>query len=129
MKILITGGAGFIGSNIADAYLSLGHSVFILDDLSHGKKENLPKKATFFHESILSPHLTSIFNEVKPDIVNHHAAQIDVRKSAENPASDAQLNIIGSLNVLDNAHKVGVKKIIFASTGGAIYGEQDTHPA
>lgn len=129
MKILITGGAGFIASNIADAYIAAGHEVFIVDDLSHGKKANLPKKAEFFEESILSPKLEKIFKQVKPDIVNHHAAQIDVRKSAEDPLSDAQTNILGSLNVIDNARKAGVQKIVFASTGGAIYGEQDYHPA
>jgi len=129
MKILVTGGAGFIGSNIVDAYLEQGHDVIVVDDLSSGLKANISKKIAFHQLSITSPQLSDLIADEKPDVVNHHAAQIDVRKSVEDPAADAQINIIGSLNLLESSRKAGVKKIIFASTGGAIYGEQSEFPA
>lgn len=129
MKILITGGAGFIGSNIADAYLRDGHEVIIIDDLSTGKRENVPDPANFYELSILFPEVDRVIAEEKPDILNHQAAQIDVRKSVEDPAEDARANIIGSIKLFESSRKAGVQKIIFASTGGAIYGEQDYFPA
>jgi UDP-glucose 4-epimerase len=129
MNILLTGGAGFIGSNIADAYIELGHDVIIVDNLSTGKKEFLNPKAKFYEADIRDESLSEIFKKNKIDIINHHAAQIDLRKSVENPKYDIDVNVIGSVNLLQNAviHKVG--KVIFASTGGAIYGEQDYFPA
>lgn len=129
MRILITGGAGFIASHIADAYLKAGHEVVILDDLSTGRRENIPPEARFLHDGLLSPRLGEIIAEIKPDLINHHAAQIDVRRSVADPVGDAQTNILGTLNLLEKSRRCGVQKIIFASSGGAIYGEQLTHPA
>jgi len=124
MKILITGGAGFIGSNIADAYLKAGHKIVIADNLSSGKKENIPAKAKFYKVDITdAAKIKTIFLSEKPDVVSHHAAQIDVRTSVADPAYDARINIIGSLNVLEAARNAGVKKVIFSSSGGTIYGE------
>src|SRR3989339_1597903 len=129
MRILVTGGAGFIGSNIVDACLQQGHDVTVVDDLSTGKKENLNPHANFFRIDICDEAVENIFKQGKFDLVNHHAAQIDVRKSVADPVFDARVNILGSLNLLQNCIKYSVKKIIFASTGGAIYGEQEEFPA
>jgi len=129
MKVILTGGAGFIGSWVADALIADGHRVLILDDLSSGKEENIPKEAEFVKCDIRDRDaLDSLFSDFKPDIVNHHAAQINVRKSVENPTLDAQVNILGSLNLLEISKRHRVKKFIFASTGGAIYGEPETIP-
>jgi UDP-glucose 4-epimerase len=130
MKIMVTGGAGFIGSWVADSYISNGHEVLIFDDLSSGRPENVNSKAAFVKGDIRDRSLVkSVMDEFKPDVVNHHAAQIDVRKSVEDPAYDAEVNIIGSITLLENAVKHGVKKFVFASTGGAIYGEPEDIPA
>ncbi len=129
MKILITGGAGFIGSNVADRFLELGHQVVIVDNLITGRRENIPAAAKFYEVDIRDDKIEDIFNAEKPDVVSHHAAQMDVRKSVEDPIYDAQVNVLGSLNILQNCVKTRIKKIIFASTGGAIYGEQDYFPA
>ena len=129
MNILVTGGAGFIGSNIADAYIQAGHSVTIVDDLSSGVIGNVNPKAQFYKLDIQSPELERIFKENKIEVINHHAAQMDVRRSVADPQYDASVNILGMLNTLELGVKYGVKKIIFASTGGAIYGEQDYFPA
>jgi len=123
MKILVTGGAGFIGSNVVDAYIEKGYEVIVVDDLSSGKKENLNKKAKFYNLDICDKALEEVFNKEGIDIVNHHAAQVDVRKSISDPAFDARINIEGSLNILENCRKYKIKKIIFASSGGVIYGE------
>ena len=122
MKILVTGGAGFIGSNVVDAYIEKGYEVVVVDDLSSGKKENLNKKAKFYKLDICDKALEEVF-EKGIDIINHHAAQVDVRKSIADPAFDARINIEGSLNILENCRKYKIKKIIFASSGGVIYGE------
>src|SRR5438105_785510 len=120
MKILITGGAGFIGSHVADALISGGHSVVILDDLSSGRKENINPKAAFVKGDIRDRALIAqLFSEHHFDIVNHHAAQMDVRKSVSDPLFDAETNIVGSLALLEASLKHSVKKFIFASTGGA----------
>ena len=129
MKILITGGAGFIGSHIVDAYLELGHEVTVIDDLSSGKKENLSPAADFFALNIQDEKVAEVFAAKQFDVVNHHAAQMDVRKSVTDPIFDARTNILGTLNLLENCVKYKVKKFIFASTGGAVYGEQQTFPA
>jgi UDP-glucose 4-epimerase len=129
MKILITGGAGFIASHIADAYIAEGHDVVIVDNLVTGDKQNLNPKAKFIEMDIRSEKLESIFAAEKFDVVNHHAAQMDVRKSVSDPSFDASVNILGALSLLENCKKYNVKKFIFASTGGAIYGEQDYFPA
>ncbi|MCX8009679.1 MAG: NAD-dependent epimerase/dehydratase family protein [Ignavibacteria bacterium] len=128
MKILVTGGAGFIGSNVVDGFIDEGHQVVIIDNLSTGKLENVNPKAKFYERDITS-NLEDIFAKEKIDLVSHHAAQIDVRKSVNDPIYDANVNIIGTLNLLQNCIKFGVKKFMFASTGGAIYGEQDYFPA
>jgi len=124
MKILVTGGAGFIGSNVVDAYIEAGHEVAVLDNLITGKKENLNPKAKFYERDIRDGEgILGIIREFSPEIINHHAAQIDVRKSVEDPVFNAEVNELGTLNLLNAAVKAKVKKIIFASTGGAIYGE------
>ncbi len=129
MKILITGGAGFIASHVADAYIEEGHDVFIVDNFSTGRKENVNPKATLIEMDINDNKIPDLLKTERFDILNHHAAQMDVRFSVENPRFDATTNILGSLNLYESAKKYGVKKIIFASTGGAVYGEQDYFPA
>jgi UDP-glucose 4-epimerase len=129
MNILVTGGAGFIGSQIVDAYIAEGHNVMIIDDLSTGFEENINPAAKFVKLSITDPKIVDFFKNEKINLVNHHAAQIDVRKSVNDPLFDANTNILGTLNLLQSCVKTGVKKIIFSSTGGAIYGEQDYFPA
>jgi UDP-glucose 4-epimerase len=129
MNILVTGGAGFIGSHIVDAYIKNNHNVVIIDDMSKGQKEFINPKATFYHKSISDTDLADILKNEKIEVINHHAAQISVSDSVKNPVKDAELNIIGTLQLLQNAVEFGVDKFIFASTGGAIYGEQDYFPA
>ncbi len=129
MKILVTGGAGFIASQIADAFISEGHEVYILDNLSTGFEKNINPKAHFIKSDISSPSILEIFSKEKFDVVNHHAAQIDVRKSVNDPIFDANTNILGTINLLQACIKTGVKKFMFASTGGAVYGEQEYFPA
>jgi len=129
MNILVTGGAGFIGSHIADAYIAEGHNVIIVDNLSGGVLENINPKAKFYQLDIRSEKLEDVFQKEKINIVNHLAAQMDVRRSVVDPKFDASVNVVGGLNIFECARKHGVKKIIFSSTGGAIYGEQDYFPA
>jgi UDP-glucose 4-epimerase len=129
LNILVTGGAGFIGSHIVDAYLAEGHKVVVVDDLSSGRKENINPKAVFHQLDVRSEKLERIFEKEGIHVVNHHAAQMDVRKSVSDPKFDASINIVGLLNVFELARQFGVRKIIFASTGGAIYGEQGSFPA
>jgi UDP-glucose 4-epimerase len=129
MKILITGGAGFIGSHVADAYIAEGHQVVVLDDLSGGSMKNVNPNATFYKMDIRDPQIEEIFRTERFDIINHLAAQMDVRRSVADPKFDASVNVLGGLNLFENAQKFGVKRIIFSSTGGAIYGEQDYFPA
>ncbi|MEM3561225.1 MAG: NAD-dependent epimerase/dehydratase family protein, partial [Nitrososphaerota archaeon] len=130
MRILVTGGAGFIGSNVVDGYENLGHEVAVLDNLSTGKTDNLNPKAKFYKVDLRDKaSLENVFKDFKPEVVNHHAAQIDVRKSVENPSYDAEINVLGSVNLFELSVKYGVKRIIFASTGGALYGEPKKLPA
>jgi UDP-glucose 4-epimerase len=129
MNILVTGGAGFIGSHITDKLIDLGHNVTIIDDLSSGKMESVNPNANFHKMDINDDNMTDFFSENKFDVVYHEAAQMNVRFSVEDPKFDASANILGSINLLEAARKTGVKKFIFASSGGAIYGEQDTFPA
>jgi UDP-glucose 4-epimerase len=129
LNILITGGAGFIASHIADAYIAEGHNVVIVDNLSGGVLENINPKAVFYQLDIRSEKLEDVFQKEKIDIVNHHAAQMDVRRSVADPKFDASVNVLGGLNLFESARKHRIKKIIFSSTGGAIYGEQDYFPA
>ncbi|HUX61232.1 MAG TPA: NAD-dependent epimerase/dehydratase family protein [Ignavibacteriaceae bacterium] len=129
MKILVTGGAGFIASQVADAFIAEGNDVFIIDNLSTGFEKNINPKATFIKEDIGANNLINLFEKEKFDVINHHAAQMDVRRSVADPAFDANTNIIGTINLLQCSIKTGVKKFMFASTGGAVYGEQKYFPA
>jgi UDP-glucose 4-epimerase len=129
LKILVTGGAGFIASQIADAFIEEGHQVVILDDLSTGYEKNINPKAKFVKTNICDKSLDKLFESEKFDVVNHHAAQMDVRRSVKDPEFDATTNILGTINLLQNCVKYKVKKFMFASTGGAVYGEQDNFPA
>jgi len=128
MKYIVTGGAGFIASHIVDKLIEQKNEVAVIDNLSTGKKENLNPKAVFYKIDIQDSKISEIFKKEKPDIVFHYAAQIDVRKSVEDPIESAKTNILGSLNILENCRNFGIKKIIFASSGGAIYGETKIIP-
>ncbi len=128
MRVVITGGAGFIASHIAEAYLSEGHEVLIIDNFFTGKPENIPREANFEEMDIRSKKLKKILKEFKPEIINHHAAQINLRFSLEHPLEDADINIMGVLNLIEAFREAGGKKIIFASSGGAIYGETENIP-
>lgn len=129
MKILVTGGAGFIGSNLVDAFIEAGHELVVVDNLYMGRTRNLHPKAKFYLMDIRSAELQRVFELEKIDVVYHQAAQMDVRRSVEDPMFDASVNVSGSLNLLQNSVKHKVQRFIFASTGGAIYGEQDYFPA
>lgn len=129
MKILVTGGAGFIASHVADRYIRAGHEVTIVDNLSSGNRLNLNPKADFRELDIRDREgVAALFAEKNFEVVNHHAAQMDVRKSVEDPQYDADVNILGSLNLLLNAIQNGVRKVIYISTGGAVYGEPTSLP-
>lgn len=124
MKILVTGGAGFIGSHVADALLGSGHEVCVLDDLSTGRRQNVPERAKFVEGDIRDAGLVAkVFAEFQPDVVTHQAAQTSVAISTREPLRDAEINVLGSLNILQECVKHKVKQLVFASTGGAIYGE------
>lgn len=127
-KILVTGGAGFIGSNLVDALIENNHDVIVVDNLSTGSKSNLNSKAKFIELDLIEPRLVDVFTEHKPEMIFHLAAQIDVRKSVADPFCDAKQNILASINLLECCRKQRVKKIIFSSTGGAIYGDTDELP-
>jgi len=129
MKVLVTGGAGFIGSHIVDVLIKEGHGVVVVDDLSTGRKENINPEAKFYRLDIQDPSLEDIFKRERPDCVSHQAAQIDVRRSVANPILDARINILGTINLLENCVSYKVKRVVFASSGGAIYGEQEVFPA
>ncbi|MCC6446979.1 MAG: NAD-dependent epimerase/dehydratase family protein [Armatimonadetes bacterium] len=130
MKILITGGAGFIGSNVADRMIAEGHEMSIVDDLSTGFEENLPEKAAFYRADISDGNaIKAVFETAQPEVVIHHAAQMDVRRSTQEPVFDATVNIIGSILLLEECVRMKVKKVIYASTGGAVYGETQYLPA
>jgi UDP-glucose 4-epimerase len=128
MRVLLSGGAGFIGSHIADRLLTQGHEVSIIDNLSTGKRENIPEGARFYERDIRSG-CDDLFEELKPDALCHQAAQMDVRRSVREPDFDADVNVLGMLRLLENCVKHDVKRVVFASTGGAIYGEQSVFPA
>ncbi|MCK4401155.1 NAD-dependent epimerase/dehydratase family protein [bacterium] len=128
MKILVTGGAGFIGSHIADKLINEGHQVVIVDNLSTGKEENINSKVAFYNLDIRSKELEHVFKKEKPDCVVHHAAQMSVAVSMKKPIFDADVNILGVLNILQNCVKYNVKKLVFASSGGTVYGEAENSP-
>ncbi|MCK5315913.1 MAG: NAD-dependent epimerase/dehydratase family protein, partial [Anaerolineales bacterium] len=128
MKVLVTGGAGFIGSHVVDEYIANGYEVVVVDDLSTGRLSNLNPAATFYKLDIRSPQMAELFKKEKPDYVNHHAAQMDVRRSVVDPLFDADVNILGSINLIECAKKHQVKRFVYISTGGAVYGEPEYLP-
>ena len=128
MKILVTGGAGFIGSNVVDGYVQAGHEVLVVDNLCSGKLSNINPEARFYQIDIRSPEMEELIRSERPDVLNHHAAQISVPDSVSDPVLDADININGLLNILESAAKHKVRKDIFISSGGAIYGEASEYP-
>ncbi|HUF43294.1 MAG TPA: NAD-dependent epimerase/dehydratase family protein [Verrucomicrobiae bacterium] len=129
MRIVVTGGAGFIASQIVDAYIHRGHEVHVFDDFSSGQKSNLNAQATLHQIDIAEREAGDRIARIRPDILNHHAAQMDVRHSVADPAFDARVNILGFIHLLEACKNAGVKKVLFASSGGAVYGEQEVFPA
>jgi UDP-glucose 4-epimerase len=129
VKVLVTGGAGFIGSHVAEAFVEAGHEVWAVDDLSTGRRENLRQEVRLVVADIRSPETARLVESERFEVLCHLAAQMDVRRSVTDPRFDAEVNIGGFLNVLEAARKSGVRKLVFSSTGGAIYGEQDVFPA
>lgn len=122
-RVLVTGGAGFIGSHVVDAHVAAGDDVTILDDLSSGRRENVPPRVTLVEGDVRSPEARQLVAQGGFAIVNHHAAQIDVRKSVTDPGDDASRNVLGLLNILEGAREGKVQRIVFASSGGTVYGE------
>jgi len=129
MKALVTGGAGFIGSHVVDAYLDAEHDVAIVDDLSSGRRENLNPKARFYEADICTDALADVFEREQPEVVCHLAAQMDVTRSVAEPRFDARVNVLGLIRLLELSVQHGVKRFIFSSTGGAIYGAAKEYPA
>jgi UDP-glucose 4-epimerase len=129
MKILVTGGAGFIGSHVVDAYVAAGHEVVVVDDLSTGKRENLNPRARFHQLDIQDPRTIELIRDERPTVLNHHAAQMDVRRSVADPLFDARVNVLGTINLFEGARRANVRRVLFVSSGGAVYGEQTTFPA
>ncbi len=129
MKILVTGGAGFIGSHVAEAYVAAGHEVVVLDDLSSGKREQVPAGARFVQLDVRDPAVRELFRRERFELLSHHAAQMDVRRSVADPEFDASVNLMGLLNLLEAARECGTRRVLFASSGGAGYGEQVEFPA
>lgn len=130
MKILVSGGAGFIGSNVVDAYLAAGHDVVVADDLSTGHAHNLNPRARFARVDIRDrAAVADLMERERPAVLNHHAAQMDVRRSVADPVFDAQVNLVGLLNLLEEGRGRGLRRVIFASSGGTVYGDNDRLPA
>ena len=127
--VCITGGAGFIGSHLADAFLARGFRVLALDDLSGGRRDNVPAGAELHVLDVRTPEAAALVRDAGVDVLVHAAAQMDVRRSVADPVFDASVNILGGLNLLEAARQGGVRQVLFASTGGAIYGDQDVFPA
>jgi UDP-glucose 4-epimerase len=128
LKVLVTGGAGFIGSHVVDALIEDGHSVAVVDNLSTGTREYVNPQASFHQVDIRSPELDDVLQQERPDLINHHAAHVDVRRSVSDPLYDADVNVVGSLNLLECARQQGINRFIYASTGGAVYGEPVSLP-
>jgi UDP-glucose 4-epimerase len=129
VKVLVTGGAGFIGSHVTDVFLDAGHEVWALDDLSSGRRENLRPEVRLVVADIRSPEAARLVESERFEVMCHLAAQMDVRRSVSDPRFDADVNVAGFLNLLEAARKSGLRKVVFSSTGGAIYGDQDVYPA
>jgi len=129
LTVLVTGGAGFIGSHLVDRLVQEGNQVIVIDNLSTGKRKQVNKKSRFYKMDIRSKRIERVFRKERPLIVVHLAAQMNVRLSTEDPVFDADVNILGTLNLLEHAVKHGVRKVSFASSGGAVYGEQEVFPA
>ena len=127
-KILVTGGAGFIGSHVVDRLLEMGHDVAVVDDLTSGRTANLSPKATLYETDIAGPELDDVLRAERPEVVCHYAAQISVPQSMRDPVADANTNILGSLNLLQSCVRNGVRKVVYTSSGGAIYGEPQYLP-
>ena len=129
MKIIVTGGAGFIASHIVDAYIERGHEVHIIDDFSTGQEKNVNPRATVHRFDIGDQRAAQLIEQIRPGVLNHHAAQMDVRRSVADPAFDARSNIIGFINLLEACKNAQVKKVLFSSSGGAVYGDREPIPA
>ena len=129
MNVLVTGGAGFIGSHVVDRFVQEGHQVSVIDNLATGKRKNVNREAVLYKHDICSSRLDRIFKRERPVVIVHLAAQMNVRRSTEDPMFDANVNILGTINLLQLAVKYGVRKVVFASSGGAVYGEQHQFPA
>ncbi|HKW41776.1 MAG TPA: NAD-dependent epimerase/dehydratase family protein [Gemmatimonadales bacterium] len=127
-NVLVTGGAGFIGSHVVDAYLAAGDAVTVIDDLSTGRRANVPAAATFIEADVRSDLARDATARGGFTLVNHHAAQVDVRRSVADPVLDASVNVLGLLNVLRGAEAGGVRRVLFASSGGTVYGEAAAPP-
>jgi len=129
VKILVTGGAGFIGSHVVDNYIDAGHEVVVVDNLSTGSRENINPAAKLYEVDVRDrAAIWEVIESERPEVVNHHAAQVNVRASLDDPASDAEINVLGTLNLLDAAAKNAVKRFIFISSGGAVYGDAEKIP-
>jgi UDP-glucose 4-epimerase len=129
MRVLVTGAAGFIASHVTDAFVAAGHQVSVIDDLSSGKRENLNPQAPFYHLDVQDPGVAEVMRRERPEVLCHHAAQMDVRRSVADPVFDAKVNLVGLLNLMEHGRANGLRRVLFSSTGGAIYGEQDVYPA
>ena len=129
MNIVVTGGAGFIGSHVAEAYLAAGHTVWVVDNLATGKRDNVPAGARFVHADINDEAVRRLLSDERIEAVNHHAAQMDVRRSVADPLFDARSNVLGLLNLLEGAREAGCRTFVFASSGGTVYGELTAFPA
>jgi UDP-glucose 4-epimerase len=128
VKTLVTGGAGFIGSNLADALLAAGHDVAVVDDLSRGRREQVAAGARLHAVDVRSAELHDVMRAEQPEVVFHQAAQIDVRRSISEPRLDTEINVVGTVNLLQACITAGVRRVVFASSGGAIYGDTEQIP-
>jgi len=129
VRVLVTGGAGFIGSHVVDAYLAAGWDVAIIDTLATGRAENVDRRARLYEVDVASPAVGEVFEQERPEVLNHHAAQASVPASVRDPVEDARVNALGAVNLLQHAVRTGVRKVVYASTGGALYGEPERIPA
>ena len=128
MRVLVTGGAGFIGSHVADACIAAGHEVLVVDDLSSGKRENLARQARFEQCDIRTPRAAAVVESFRPQAILHLAAQMSVTRSVAEPSFDADVNVLGLINLVEAGRRAGLEKVVFASSGGTVYGEVETYP-